>query len=73
LAQTVGAKPPLHLPTWLGRLLAGDAGVRMMTATSGVSNAKARLMLDWKLKWPSWREGFRHALLNPQEHDRRAA
>jgi RNA polymerase sigma-70 factor (ECF subfamily) len=42
LAAAVGAKPPLRVPAWLWRLLAGDAAVRMMTETRGSSNAKAR-------------------------------
>ena len=26
LAQAIGAKPPMHVPVWLGRLLAGEVG-----------------------------------------------
>ena len=62
LAQSVGAKLPLHLPAWLGRLAAGDVVVRMMTDVRGVSNAKAKWMLDWRPRWASWRDGFRRAL-----------
>jgi nucleoside-diphosphate-sugar epimerase len=59
LAELVGAKPPMHVPVWLGRLLAGDVAVFMMTATRGASNEKAKWVLDWRPRWPSWREGFR--------------
>ena len=62
LAELAGAKPPRRIPVWLGRLLAGDVAVRMMTATRGVSNEKAKRALDWRPRWPSWRDGFRHAL-----------
>jgi nucleoside-diphosphate-sugar epimerase len=62
LAELAGAKPPLRVPTWLGRLLAGDVVVRLMTEVRGVSNARAKWVLDWRPRWPSWREGFRHAL-----------
>jgi nucleoside-diphosphate-sugar epimerase len=62
LAQSVGAKPPLHLPAWLGRLAAGEVVVRMMTDVRGVSNAKAKWVLDWRPRWTSWRDGFRRAL-----------
>ena len=62
LAELAGAKPPLHVPVWLGRLLAGDVVVRMMTDSRGVSNEKAKRVLDWRPRWPSWRDGFRHAL-----------
>ena len=62
LAQSVGAKPPLHLPAWLGRLAAGEVVVRMMTDVRGVSNAKAKWMLDRRPRWATWRDGFRRAL-----------
>jgi len=62
LARVVGAKPPLRLPTWLGRLVAGEVAVRMMTSARGVSNEKSKWVLDWRPRWASWRDGFRHAL-----------
>jgi 2-alkyl-3-oxoalkanoate reductase len=57
-AEAVGAKPPRRLPTWLVRLLAGEAAVVMGTQVRGASNAKAKLELGWTLRYPSWREGF---------------
>jgi len=65
LAQSVGAKPPMRVPRWVGRLLAGDAAVRIMTATNGYSNAKVRHELHWHPRWSSWREGFRSGLELP--------
>jgi nucleoside-diphosphate-sugar epimerase len=62
LAEQVGAKPPRHVPVWLGRLVAGEVGVSMMTQTRGSSNAKAKRELQWEPSWPSWREGFRYGL-----------
>ena len=62
LARVVGAKPPLRLPAWLGRLVAGEVAVRMMTSARGVSNERAKWVLDWRPRWASWRDGFRHAL-----------
>jgi nucleoside-diphosphate-sugar epimerase len=58
LARVLGAKPPLHVPTWLGRLLAGEHMVSMMTEVRGGSNAKAKRELGWRPAHPSWREGF---------------
>jgi 2-alkyl-3-oxoalkanoate reductase len=58
-AAAVGAKPPRHVPRWLGRLLAGEAAVSMMTEVRGSSNAKAKRELGWTLRYPSWRQGFR--------------
>lgn len=62
LAALAGARSPLRIPLWLGRLAAGEAVARWMTEGSGVSNAKAKRALGWRPAWPSWRAGFRHAL-----------
>jgi nucleoside-diphosphate-sugar epimerase len=62
LAACVGAKPPLRVPTWLARLLAGDVAVIMMTEGRGFSNAKARRALSWEPRYPSWRIGFKEGL-----------
>jgi 2-alkyl-3-oxoalkanoate reductase len=61
-AETIGAKPPRRVPTWLGRLAAGELAVTMMTAIRGASNAKAKRELGWTPRYPSWREGFRTGL-----------
>jgi len=59
LAKVAGAKPPLRVPAWLGRLLAGEFVVAQMTSWRGSSNQKARKELGWEPRYPSWREGFR--------------
>jgi nucleoside-diphosphate-sugar epimerase len=59
LAEILGAKPPLRLPAWLGRLLAGQFVVTQMTRARGLSNEKARKELGWEPRYASWREGFR--------------
>ena len=59
LAEVAGAKPPLRLPAWLGRLLAGEFVVAQMTDGRGASNEKARKELGWEPRYASWREGFR--------------
>ena len=65
IAEAVGAKPPLHVPAWLGRLVAGEIAVTMMTEGRGSSNAKAKRELGWQPIWPSWRDGFRKGLDTP--------
>jgi nucleoside-diphosphate-sugar epimerase len=62
LAQAVGAKPPRHVPVWLGRIAIGDVGVSMMTRMRGASNEKAKRELGWHPRYKSWREGFRTGL-----------
>ena len=59
LAEVAGARPPLRLPAWLGRLLAGEFVVAQMTDGRGCSNEKARKELGWDPRYASWREGFR--------------
>ena len=62
LAEAVGAKRPMRVPRWLGRIVAGEAAVTMMTETRGASNAKAKSELGWAPKYPTWRDGFAHGL-----------
>jgi nucleoside-diphosphate-sugar epimerase len=62
LAKTLGAKPPRHLPRWLGRLAAGEAATVMMTEVRGASNAKAKRELGWQPVYTSWRTGFAEGL-----------
>jgi 2-alkyl-3-oxoalkanoate reductase len=59
LARVAGAKPPLRVPAWLGRLLAGEFIVAQMTTSRGYTNEKARKELGWEPRYASWREGFR--------------
>jgi nucleoside-diphosphate-sugar epimerase len=59
LASVAGAKPPMRVPAWLGRLLAGPFVATTMTSVRGASNDKARKALGWEPKYASWREGFR--------------
>jgi nucleoside-diphosphate-sugar epimerase len=65
LASVIGAKPPLHIPRWLGRMAAGEAVVMMMTEARGASNQKAKRELGWTLRYPTWRQGFPAAYQRP--------
>jgi nucleoside-diphosphate-sugar epimerase len=58
LAQRLGAKKPMRVPAFVGKLFAGEAGVAMMTDIRGASNAKAKRELGWRPAHPSWRQGF---------------
>jgi nucleoside-diphosphate-sugar epimerase len=62
LAACAGAKPPMRVPVWLARLLAGQVAVMVMTEGRGFSNAKAKRELGWQLRYPSWRQGFQEEL-----------
>jgi len=58
LARMLGAKPPLNVPAWLARIVAGEHLVVMMTQSRAGSNAKAKRELRWQPTHRSWREGF---------------
>jgi nucleoside-diphosphate-sugar epimerase len=62
LASALGAKPPRRIPRWLGRLAAGEAATLMMTEVRGASNAKAKREFGWRLRYPTWRQGFAQGL-----------
>jgi nucleoside-diphosphate-sugar epimerase len=58
MAQAIGAPKPWHVPTFVGRLVAGEPGIVMMTEIRGASNAKAKRELGWEPRHPSWRHGI---------------
>ena len=58
LSQCLGVKPPMRAPAWLGRLLAGELVVSLMTQARGSSNEKAKRDLGWAPGYGSWRDGF---------------
>ena len=58
LAQAIGAPKPRHVPTFVGRMFAGEPGIVMMTEVRGASNAKAKRELGWEPRHASWRQGF---------------
>jgi nucleoside-diphosphate-sugar epimerase len=57
LAAALGARPPRRFPEWAGRLVMGE-GLSMMTQARGASNERAKKELGWRLRYPTWREGF---------------
>jgi nucleoside-diphosphate-sugar epimerase len=72
LAERLGAKPPLRVPAWIARLMAGEVATRWMTEGRGASSAKLRAALDWRPRWRSWRDGFRWGLVERPASDHRA-
>jgi nucleoside-diphosphate-sugar epimerase len=58
LAEQLGAKKPMRVPRFVGRLFAGEFGMVLMTELRGASNAKAKRELAWRPAHPSWRQGF---------------
>ena len=61
LAEELGAKKPMRVPRFVGRLFAGEAGVELMTELRGASNAMAKQELRRSPLHASWRQGFEAA------------
>jgi nucleoside-diphosphate-sugar epimerase len=62
LARILGAKAPMHVPAWVGKLFIGEVGLSMMTQICGMSNEKAKRELGWQPQYKSVRDGFRHGI-----------
>jgi nucleoside-diphosphate-sugar epimerase len=58
VAAMLGAKKPIRVPRFVGRLAAGQAGVVLMTELRGASNAKAKRELGWHPAHATWRQGL---------------
>ena len=57
-ALSLKAKPPFSIPLWLLRLLSAYLATVFDTRLA-VSNRKAKDELDWRLQYPTYREGLR--------------
>jgi nucleoside-diphosphate-sugar epimerase len=58
VADLVGARRPMRIPTFVARIAAGRLAT-MATGLQPVSNAKAKRELGWEPRYASWRDGFR--------------
>jgi nucleoside-diphosphate-sugar epimerase len=65
LARIIGAPAPRRVPAPLARLVAGSWGVAYMNRIVGADNSRARLSLDWRPRFTTWREGFATELTSP--------
>lgn len=62
-AHALGAKRPFSVPLWLLRLLMPYMATVFDTRLP-VGNQKAKAVLGWRLKYPSYREGLREVAAN---------
>ena len=61
-AYALGAKPPMKVPVWLARMVAGSAMVTWMQTLEGATNARAKTALGWAPRYPSYKEGFKSGI-----------
>jgi nucleoside-diphosphate-sugar epimerase len=59
-AELSGAPEPKSIPTAVARVIAGGWGVAFMTRLRGSDNTRARVSLDWRPTYMSWRDGLGH-------------
>ncbi|NUU19941.1 MAG: NAD(P)-dependent oxidoreductase, partial [Streptomycetaceae bacterium] len=57
-AAELGAPAPKTAPAALARLAVGAWGVAFMDRLRGADNARARLVLNWRPRYASWRDGM---------------
>lgn len=58
LASLLHARQPRSMPAWLARPILGAWGRAYFTSLRGASNARAKDVLGWVPRYPSWRQGF---------------
>lgn len=56
--REIGAPPPLHIPAWVVRIVAGSFAVGVLTEGRGASNRRAKREMGWTPSHASWRAGF---------------
>lgn len=61
VAEALGAPRPRRIPRWIGRLMAGETLVTISTETRGASNERAKRVLGWTPRHPSWRQALGRA------------
>ncbi|TDD64691.1 NAD(P)-dependent oxidoreductase [Actinomadura darangshiensis] len=57
-ARMLEAPAPKRAPAALARLAVGPWGVAFMNGLRGAANTRARLRLDWRPRYASWRDGI---------------
>ena len=62
-ARALKAKPPFSIPLWLLRLISQYLATVFDTRLA-FSNRKAKDELDWRLQYPTYREGLREVAAN---------
>ena len=58
-AEAIGAPTPFRVPAFAARLAIGSTLTQWLTTLRGASNTKIKADLGWRLRYQSWREGFR--------------
>jgi 2-alkyl-3-oxoalkanoate reductase len=57
-AEMQGAKPPMRIPVWLARIMAGSFSTDFATSSTITSASKFKAATGWQPQFPSYREGL---------------
>jgi len=67
--ECMGRKTPVKsMPKWIANILAGSIVVETLTMNCRAKNSKAKEMLGWRLKYPSYRDGVPAAVTEIEKH-----
>jgi nucleoside-diphosphate-sugar epimerase len=67
MAELMNKKRPGHIPALLIRLIIGKDFYEITRLNCRVSNVKAKRLLDWKPKYPSYKEGLEEVIKEMKE------
>jgi nucleoside-diphosphate-sugar epimerase len=58
MAELMNKKRPGHIPAFIIKLVLGNDFYEIIRLNCKVSNSKAKMLLDWKPEYPSYKEGL---------------
>jgi 2-alkyl-3-oxoalkanoate reductase len=67
MAELMDKKRPGHIPAFIIRLVLGKDFYEIIRLNCKVSNAKAKRLLDWKPKYPSYKVGLEETIKEMKE------
>jgi nucleoside-diphosphate-sugar epimerase len=67
MAELMNIKKPGHIPAFMFRLILGKDFYEVIRMNCKVSNAKAKKILDWHPKYPSYKEGLEETIREIKE------
>jgi len=69
MAELMNKKKPGRIPGFIVKLVIGSDLYEVISMNCRVSNAKAKRILDWKLAFPSYREGLEEVIKEMNEKE----
>jgi nucleoside-diphosphate-sugar epimerase len=67
MAALMNKKPPGYLPSFIIRMVLGNDFYQVISMNCVVSNAKAKKILDWHPRYPSYKDGLEATIKEMKE------